>query len=123
MTKHTIILAGLLMLAAGCSHPAPPVAPNHAIEYVSLLDHGARCEDWRRGLGPDAALCTSGDSLFWCAAPADAKPHCDLLYAPPPKPVPQAPVSPAVITPSSPTPTTGATLPQASTVIETSKKP
>lgn len=114
MTKHTIILAGLLMLAAGCSHPAPPVAPNHAIEYVSLLDHGARCEDWRRGLGPDAALCTSGDSLFWCAAPADAKPHCDLLYAPPPKPVPQTSAGPSVnstvpLTTNAPLPPTAAT--------------
>ena len=96
MTKYrdlaTIIVAGLLMLAAGvgvflffagCSHPAAPITPNRAAEYVILLDKNARCEDWRRGLGPDSALCQSGDALFWCVAPFDAKPRCDLLYAPP----------------------------------------
>lgn len=90
---RTIILS---LLVLGCSHPAPPVTPNHAIEYVTILDHGARCEDWRdrAQLGAThSALCMSGDSLFWCVAPADSKPHCDLLFAPPKKTEATPPVS------------------------------
>lgn len=73
----------LLSLLVACAHAAPVVTPNHAIEYVTILDARARCVDWRLPSSPvHPAMCMSGDSLFWCVSIADAKPKCELLYAP-----------------------------------------
>ena len=75
------ILSALILTA--CAHTAPVATPNHAVEFVTLLDHGAKCEDWRTTGSPvHSALCLSAESLFWCVAPSDSKPKCELLFDP-----------------------------------------